>query len=152
MFVDNCDICGFVQKGEHRIFSTDYWLVALSKDQSTIGRSYVSLKDHRGSLSELSSEQWSDFIQIVKRVETGWHKAFGAAPINWACMMNFAYQNTPPNPHVHWHVRPRYAQKIALAGINFDDTTFGYHYDPKFRRELDEVTLQKIVQELQSNV
>jgi len=151
MYINNCDICKYVQQADREIFSTRYWLVALSKDQSTIGRSYLSLKDHKGSLSQLSSEQWGDYIKIVSQVEDVWRKAFGAAPINWACMMNFAYHNTPPNPHVHWHIRPRYAQKVSYAGLTFEDAKFGYHYDPAYRREVeDKKTTQQIIDKLKS--
>jgi diadenosine tetraphosphate (Ap4A) HIT family hydrolase len=41
--------------------------------------------------------------------------------------MNNAYQNTPPDPHVHWHVWPRYRNPVELEGEAFVDEYFGHY-------------------------
>jgi hypothetical protein len=43
--------------------------------------------------------------------------------------MHEASRNTPPNPPVHLHVRPRDAQPVRFDGVLFEDAAFGEHYD-----------------------
>jgi len=110
------------------IFNSIYWNILLSEDQHNLGRCIVSAKRHAPSLSEITSEELLDFHQVVKTLESSIKKAFGAEMFNWGCLMNDAYKNTPPNPHVHWHLRPRYNYPVKFSGITFNDTEFAHHY------------------------
>ena len=98
-------------------------------DQSYLGRTIVELKTHKGSLTELSDEEWTDFGVLVKKYENAIKKSFNADLFNWGCLMNHAYRKEPSNPHVHWHVRPRYKSKVEFEGQEFTDPDFGNHYD-----------------------
>jgi diadenosine tetraphosphate (Ap4A) HIT family hydrolase len=111
-----------------KILETDYWKVTLATEQSYLGRFYVILKRHEKSLKNLTIEEVLDWHNIVIIMEKSLQHAFGAINFNWACMMNFAYKEQPPNPHVHWHVRPRYDKVVELNGKIFDDPNFGDHY------------------------
>jgi diadenosine tetraphosphate (Ap4A) HIT family hydrolase len=62
-------------------------------------------------------------------MEAAARRAFGAVGFNWTALMNTAFQRDPPNPHVHLHFRPRYAQPVEFHGRMFEDAMFGYHYD-----------------------
>jgi len=79
-------------------------------------------------LSDLAGDEWDDFSKVVKTLESTYKEALGATLFNWGCLMNDAYQNKPPNPHVHWHLRPRYEKPIKLFGLTFEDLEFGHHY------------------------
>lgn len=78
------------------------------------------------SLSEVTQEEMSDFLQVIKNLEALVKKTFGATMFNWACSMNHAYQADPPNPQVHWHVIPRYIRPVEFRGEAFRDEHFGY--------------------------
>src|SRR5689334_22003391 len=108
------------------IFETKYWNIFLSEDQTYLGRIKVILKRISPSLPDLSDEEFSDFHKVIKLYEHAVIKAFGAVMCNWTCLMNNAYQNNPPNPHVHWHGRPRYNKPVQFADKTFIDPNFGH--------------------------
>lgn len=124
----DCDICAFTEENENTLLTTPHWIVNLAPKQSFLGRSYVTLVQHQTSLSELSTDEWLDFASVVKQLESSARKAFGATMFNWTCLMNDAYKEPVPHPHVHWHFRPRYSQPITINGVTFEDPDFGLHY------------------------
>ena len=42
--------------------------------------------------------------------------------------MKSFYKESDPNPHLHIHVRPRYAKQVMLNGNTYTDSEFGHHY------------------------
>lgn len=124
----HCIGCESSEKDSNFITQTDYWKIFLNPKQTYLGRSIITLKRHCGELSLLKSEEWEDLYKLIKVVEPVYKKAFGAKLLNWSCLMNNAYQNNPPNPHVHWHLRPRYDKKVKFFGVVFKDLEFGHHY------------------------
>ncbi len=121
------------------ILETTYWKVELNNyDQTNLGRSYVTAKRDVGSMSDLSQEEWLDFGEVVKKLESACTRAFGATMFNWTCLMNLAYQNDPPNPHVHWHFRPRYKSSVSFASETFEDHAFGKHYERGTERKVSD--------------
>ena len=143
-----CDICKHLQDETGRLLATDKWVVTLAPDQGYLGRCYVTLRSHKGSLSELTNAEWQEYIHLVPRLEKACRQAFNASPFNWACMMNNSYQAMPANPHVHWHFRPRYAEPVTLAGVRFADPQFEYHYDCDQRRTVEPDVFNAIYERL----
>jgi len=126
---NNCDICEFVQSQQRSILETDRWLVVLGDNQAYLGRAFLQLKEHKPSLSTLDETDWQEFQSIVRRLEPAYKAAFGAEPINWSCLMNGAYRSEPANPHVHWHIYPRYKNAPSIDGVEFPDVRFGGFFD-----------------------
>ena len=52
------------------IIATKFWIITLSSNQAYLGTSYVTLKRHYGSLSELEPDEWSEFIDLTKKLES----------------------------------------------------------------------------------
>jgi len=145
--------CMFCERtSEGLIHETSYWRVVLAFEQSYLGRCLVVLKRHCGDLAELRPEEWSDFAELVKKLESALRKAFGATMFNWTCLMNNAYQHDPPNPHVHWHFRPRYDHEVKFAGVVFRDPGFGHHYDRMRVQRVSEDVKRKIIEEIKQNL
>jgi diadenosine tetraphosphate (Ap4A) HIT family hydrolase len=142
-----CNICEFVKKGENPVFETKYWMVLLASDQAYLGRCHVSLKRHCGDLAELKSEEWKDLLILIGKLERSVKVAFGADMFNWTCLMNMAYKNNPPNPHIHWHFRPRYSHPVDFGNLTFKDPEFGHHYAREHERsfEVSKEMQQKII-------
>lgn len=111
-----------------KIFETPYWEIFLNNDQLYLGRSVVLLKRDCGDLSGLSSEEATDFFEVVKKLESLMRETFNATMFNWTCMMNDAYKTKPPHPQVHWHCRPRYEHGVNLGEQTFEDPNFAHHY------------------------
>lgn len=108
---------------------TDHWIVTVAPDQGYLGRSYVTLRQHRQQLHELNAAEWHDLTTVVSRLEPAITAAFGATSYNWSCLMNSAYQAANPVAHVHWHLRPRYRAPVIFNGVEYRDKDFGRHYD-----------------------
>lgn len=107
------------------IVETKYWVILLAPDQGYLGTCVVALKRVDGDLSELKDEEWLEFGQIVKKLESAIKNAFNCTMFNWGCLMNSSYLSNPPNPHVHWHLIPRYRDKTEFEGFIFEDPCFG---------------------------
>jgi len=139
-----CESCNQLKNPETKVLETNFWLAKIDKNQSELGRTLLILKRHCPSLIMLTEEENKDFLEAIKNLEPALKKAFGCEMVNVSCLMNHAYKNSPPNPHIHWHIRPRYKEKVEFEGISFEDSKFGSHYDPKAKRVLDLPMLKKV--------
>jgi diadenosine tetraphosphate (Ap4A) HIT family hydrolase len=127
----HCDICAMLLPPwpeDQVVLSTEYWRVALAPDQIYLGRVYVTYLEHVPSLSSLSNEAGAEYWRVVRRYENAVRAAFGADLFNWGCLMNDTFKTDHPVPHVHYHVRPRYAQAPVVYGNSYADPNFGHHY------------------------
>lgn len=138
------------------IFETSYWQIKLMNEQMYLGRCVVVLKRSCGDLAGLTNEETLDFLVVVRKMEGLLRKTFNATMFNWSCLMNAAYRETPPNPQVHWHFRPRYDHLVEFAGEVFKDPNFGHDY---FRDSTEQgrriITLKlqaQIAEELRKNL
>ena len=133
------------------VFETPYWRVVLIDEQTYLGAAVILLKRELSeSLSDIFNDEWTDFLKVIKQYERIVKATFGATMFNWFCLMNNAYQNDPPNPHVHWHVRPRYRSAVVLGEETFEDPNFGHHYLPDSFRRMSPQFLDVIAARLRS--
>lgn len=148
-----CTVCREAANADHPgiILETKHWKVVLSKYQSYVGRLFVMLREHKASLSVLTAEEWAEFNELVPKLENANRKAFGGTPFNWMSMMNDSYKNTPPNPHVHWHMLPRYDHDVTVAGVTFTDPDYAHHYNKDRQDEVSPEVAQAIVKSLTAN-
>ena len=71
---------------------------------------------------------------------------------NWTCFMNYAYQEKPYRPHVHWHLRPRYERAVTIAGVTCEDPTFGHPYGQTASRVLEPAVFQGIREKIKARL
>jgi len=140
-------------KGDE-IFETTYWRVILLPNQTYLGYCAVSLKRRDcGDLADLTNDEIIDFLQLVKKLENALRNAFNATMFNWNCLMNLAYQNIPPTPHLHWQFRPRYDHEVTFAGLEFVDSFFGQHYEwPPTERIVEDKVRKAIIDEIKKSI
>lgn len=145
-----CDACDFLKTPnlKTRIMLTDNWDIGIGNNQAYFGRAYMTLRSHKGSLGDLSKAEWEDFEVTVRRLEKAYKEVYGAEPLNWGCYMNHAFRTKPFNPHVHWHIYPRYETPPTLDGVAYDDSLFGNFYDSKAERLVDDATAELIASKL----
>jgi len=137
---------------EDLIFETKYWKVILAEDQYYIGRCYISLKRECGDLADLKKEEIIDFLELVKKLENALKKSFNATMFNWSCLMNNAYKDKNPKPQVHWHLWPRYRNKVEFGGEIFEDKEFAHYYERKTDRKLSSEVRIKIIKKIRENL
>jgi diadenosine tetraphosphate (Ap4A) HIT family hydrolase len=134
----NCEICPILATSEPGlVFETPHWRVTLAKDQTYLGRAFVTAKRHAPNLSALTTGEWDGLKRVIAEYEQAVTAAFGATLFNWGCLMNDTFKSDEPAPHVHWHVRPRYRDTVIANGQAFADPNFAHHYDRHSQREAD---------------
>lgn len=111
------------------IFSTQYFGIALSRDQSYFGRLYIILLRPETSFAHLTEEEQHDMFFLIKKLETFFKETYNATMFNYSCLMNNAYKDKE-TPQVHIHFRPRYESDITVHEEEMHDPNFGYHYIP----------------------
>lgn len=124
----------------------------MGNNHAYFGRAYVTLRTHKGSLGSLTPEEWQEFETIVRKLEQAYQKAFGATPLNWGCYMNNAFREEPGNPHVHWHLLPRYKQAPVFQGVTYDDPLYGNFFDDNAERLVDDDVVDAIIAELKAHL
>jgi len=103
-------------------------------------------------VSSLTDAENADFHALFRALEPVLEAVVGADLVNLSCLRNWAYRvrnpdppwrDGAPNPHVHWHVAPRYRTPRTIAGVVFEDEDFGEELawrgrrvDPVVRRTL----------------
>jgi diadenosine tetraphosphate (Ap4A) HIT family hydrolase len=107
------------------ITETEYWVILLAPDQRNLGTCVIALKRFEWDLAGLNDGEWQEFSKIVEKLEYALKAAFNSTMFNWGCLMNSSYLKDPPDPHVHWHMIPRYKEKTEFAGLIFEDPCFG---------------------------
>lgn len=147
-----CDGCEFLKNPTNQFLTTQNWTVGIGNNHAYLGRAYVTLRNHKGSLSSLTTQEWSEFQEIVQKLEKAYKQAFGAEPLNWGCFMNLAYGEEPFNPHVHWHIFPRYKTAPELDGVSYGDPLFGQFYDYKAERLVTAQVVEQIMLKLKAHL
>lgn len=152
----NCEICDVLNHpGEaelqRRILEGEYWVVTLRPDQEYLGTCFITVKRHVRSLPELSEQEENEFIALRNQLITAQERAFGAQVVNVSCLMNDAFQNGPNGTtHVHYHLKPRYAYPVELAGERFEDRQFGHYIKEKHPHLVSGDLAQAIISALQA--
>lgn len=142
-----CPICSWSPNNNQYRFvhETSFWRVVLAPNQCLLGRCILHLKRHAGDVAETTPAEVLDWLSLVAVMEKALRLAFGATMFNWSCYMNLSYRETPPNPHIHWWVVPRYEHPVKIGAAEFDDPRFGNPYDHGDWRDVSEETRAEIV-------
>lgn len=133
-----CVSCTPPQHDPDTIFFTDGWKAVLHPSQCGLGNVLLATRRHVPRMADLTPAEWRDFQTVIAALEPALERAFGAALVNMAYQRNWAYREAEPdppfkggqpNPHVHWHLTPRYALPVEFGGMVFDDPTFGEPFE-----------------------
>lgn len=146
-----CEYCQIPGAYGNLIYETDYWQIYLAPSQRYLGTCVIVLKRHCSHLNELNSREWSEFTDIVQNMEITLKKTFNPTLFNWSCFMNSSYRFISPNPEVHWHLIPRYSEKIEFGGLIFEDPDFGYIPQPLENKIPNEV-MKKLMAKIKKNL
>lgn len=96
------------------IAAYSHWLVLLRPEQPTLCSLVVAAIGEETAFSDLPAEAFAELRTVVGHVETALRAAVGYEKINYLMLMMV-------DPHVHWHVLPRYEGEREAAGIAIAD-------------------------------
>lgn len=153
----DCEICpylvGQLIDDENVLMQTDRWVSVLDPNQSYLGKSYVTLREHKETISDLDAVDWAELHIVMASLEGAIKRAFGASVANWECLMNNAVMANQPT-HVHWHLYPRYLGGTSFRGVEFPDEKWPRHLEGVKRpvnQELFAEIAGKIREDLRGN-
>jgi len=106
----------------------DHWVVLLRPAQVTLGSLVLAAKSDAMAYSSLPPEAFTEQAVVVEAIEAALRRFTNYERINYLMLMMV-------DPHVHFHVIPRYSETRNLAGIEFPD--LGWPGPPK----LDSATI-----------
>lgn len=107
----------FIEKFRVRellISESEYWTWSLRPVQPTIGSGILALKRYAESFSSISPEEAKDLIVAVKNLELKLKSKFNYEKLNYLMLMMV-------DPHLHFHVIPRYSKSILFENIQWKD-------------------------------
>jgi diadenosine tetraphosphate (Ap4A) HIT family hydrolase len=91
-----------------------HWVVLLRPEQPTLGALVLAAVGVARALGELPAEAFLELRDAVAVIETALAGAVRFEKINYLMLMMV-------DPHVHWHVLPRYDGVREAAGITVPD-------------------------------
>ena len=149
-----CGICpllvGQTVADDNVILQTERWVAVLDRNQCYLGKSFITLRQHKETLSDLDEADWTELRQVICQIEQAVKAAFGADVCNWECLMNNAVKAGQPT-HVHWHLYPRYLGGATFAGEEFPDPKWPRHLEDAVHMAGDEA-FREIMQALRSQL
>ncbi len=91
-----------------------HWVVLLRAAQPTLGSLVLAAKSEVRSFAELGSEAFAELQRAVGDVERALASAVRHEKINYLMLMMV-------DPHVHFHVIPRYEGERSACGVTVAD-------------------------------
>ena len=92
----------------------EHWVVLLRPAQVTLGSLVLAAKGDATAFGQLPDGAHAELARITKDVEAKLAKEIGYERINYLMLMMV-------DPHVHFHVFPRYQGKRSIGEIELED-------------------------------
>lgn len=105
-----------VKFGHPATLVADYrhWLVLLRPAQPTLGSLVLAAKGEATAFGDLPPEAHAELAAVTRDIETALRAAVGYEKINYLMLMMV-------DPHVHFHVLPRYEGARTEGGVTAPD-------------------------------
>jgi len=123
----------------------EHWVVLLRPAQVTAGSLVLAAKSDATAYGDLPAEAFAEQGQVVSDIEAMLRAATKFERMNYLMLMMV-------DPHVHFHVIPRYEGQRSLAGMSFADSGFPGPPDLKSAIILDQASIGASVQLLSESL
>jgi diadenosine tetraphosphate (Ap4A) HIT family hydrolase len=122
----------------------DNWVYRISPSQFLLGAGALIHKDHKEGLTSLNESEVIEAFKIIRKIEIALKKSFDP---DW---FNYLQTNNSVR-HLHFHILPRYKQKIEFEGEEFVDKTFK-DMPLENNRILPDRIMKRIIKTIQKNL
>lgn len=92
----------------------DHWVVLLRPAQPTLGSLVLAAKSDATAFGDLPGDAHAELKTVTGAIEAALTRAVNYAKINYLMLMMV-------DPHVHFHVIPRYDGERSAAGLTITD-------------------------------
>lgn len=123
------------------IHEASHWCVLLRRAQVTLGSLVLVCKEDATQFSGISDDAFGELAPMVRRIETALGRFRPYDRLNYLMLMMV-------DPHVHFHIIPRYAQEQQFSERRFPDKSWPGPPDLQSPTTPDEATLGRIAREL----
>jgi diadenosine tetraphosphate (Ap4A) HIT family hydrolase len=113
------------------LHETAFWCVLMRPQQVTLGALVLCAKSDAPSFSQLPAAAFAELAEITHHIERALKHFRAYDKINYLALMMV-------DPHVHFHVLPRYAETQSFDGTAFPDPGWPGVPDLKSAPALDE--------------
>jgi diadenosine tetraphosphate (Ap4A) HIT family hydrolase len=120
----------------------DHWLVLLRPAQPTLGSLVLAAKSDSTAFGDLPAAAHAELASVTKAMERALGSAVDYAKINYLMLMMV-------DPHVHFHVLPRYEGTRDAAGLMIADAGWPGQPDLGSAVKLDDAQIAALVAWLQ---
>jgi diadenosine tetraphosphate (Ap4A) HIT family hydrolase len=93
------------------------WVVLLRPSQPTLGSVVLACKEDATSLGAVSAEAYAELAVATADLERALRTTFSCQKFNYLALMMV-------DPHVHFHVIPRYAESREFEGATCPDVAW----------------------------
>lgn len=93
------------------------WVVLLRPSQPTLGSLVLACKEDATSLGAVSAEAYAGLAVAAQDLERAVRAAFNCQKFNYLALMMV-------DPHVHFHVIPRYSEPREFEGTTYHDAAW----------------------------
>ncbi len=90
------------------------WVVLLRPQQVTLGALVLACKEPAVEFSTISAAAFAGLAAAIRDIEAALRDGFAPDKLNYLMLMMV-------DPHVHFHVLPRYSGEREFAGVRFAD-------------------------------
>jgi diadenosine tetraphosphate (Ap4A) HIT family hydrolase len=122
----------------------DHWVVLLRPAQVTLGSLVLAAKSDATAFGALPAAAHAELARITAEVEATLAAEVGYQRINYLMLMMV-------DPHVHFHIFPRYEDSRSISGIVVDDIGWPGPPDLKSGQGLPELAFQLLQERLMQN-
>ena len=116
-----------------------YWVLLVRPAQVTAGSLILAAKGDATAYGELPEAAFTEQAAIVAEIEQMLRSAVNPDKFNYLMLMMV-------DPHVHFHIFPRYRGDRSIAGLVLTDHGWPGPPDLKSAVELDSATLGRVVE------
>ena len=115
-----------------------HWVVLLRPAQPTLGALVLAAKSDATAFGDLPAEAHAELKTATAAIEAALAQAVGYAKINYLMLMMV-------DPHVHFHVLPRYDGERSGAGLTVGDAGWPGQPDLGQAIKLDETQIAALI-------
>src|SRR3569833_2272556 len=121
----------------------EHWVVLLRQRQTTLGAMVLVCKEEAKSFADISPAAFAELKMVLKELETTVRDVLACQKFNYLMLMMV-------DPHVHFHVLPRYEKTRMFDGIDFQDVSWPKAPDMQFTNEVPSKTCTALRDQLRS--
>ena len=122
-----------------------YWLLLVRPAQPTLGSLILAAKGDATAFGDLAPGAHAELKPITAAIESALENWPGSKRLNYLMLMMV-------DPHVHFHVIPRYERSRTFAGLEFADTGWPGPPDLKSTKILNESQILAVVDALREKM